>query len=438
MTTSVETLPVKTSVGNYFVSNYPPYSVWSPDQIPKLVHALSKSPKAGPLSLYVHLPFCRQRCTYCYFRVYPRRTPADVDLYVETVLKEFSAYLKYPAVQNRSFSSVYIGGGSPSYLSSEQLRRLLGGLQAQSSWEAVEECTVECEPGTVTPEKLETLKALGVTRLSLGFQSLDDEILRRCGRDLLAGDCLRAFHQARAAGFGEINIDLLCGLEGETRTTWRRTVDQALELMPDSVTLYQFELPFNSGLYSSMKSGRAVTLPGWTTKREWVEEGFRMCEEAGFVVCSGYTAIRHPQWWRFVYTVDHFWHGVDLVGLGESAFGHIQGVHYQNADTFERYVGLTAEGKLPLRRALKLTPEERLRREVILLLKTGCLDGNYFRTKFGVELLDHFEAQFEELLQAGFLEVERDNLRLTREGLLRVDWFLPKFYQPEHVGLRYT
>ncbi len=438
MIATLEPLPIETSAGNYFISNYPPYSTWTPDDMPHLFQALSRPAPPSPLGLYVHIPFCRQRCSYCYFRVYPRRTKADVDLYIEALLKEFDLYRGYPAVQGRPLTTVYFGGGSPSFLEADQVRRLFNGLQERTEWSGVEECTVECEPGTVTPEKLKALKESGATRLSIGFQTLDDDLLRRTGRDTVVGDCLRAFHQARAAGFMEINIDLLAGLPGETEKSWRRTVDRVLDLQPDCVTVYQFELTYNSHLYGSMKAGRNVLLPSWPAKRHWVDLAFRQCEEAGYEVCSGYMATRHPQWWRFVHTVDLYWHGHDLLALGESAFGHLQGLHYQNADTFNKYLGALSKDKLPLRRARRLTWEERLRREVILLLKTGALDAAYFRQKFGVEILDRFREQFDELSENGLLEVDGDSLRLTRPGLLEVDWLLPKFYLPEHVGIRYT
>jgi oxygen-independent coproporphyrinogen-3 oxidase len=430
--------PAETTVGNYFISNYPPFSCWTPQEIPKFLHALSRTPKPSPMGLYVHLPFCRQRCHYCYFRVYPRRNDEDVTLYIDSVLKELSLYRRYPAIENRALNSVYFGGGSPSYLSLKQIGELLGGLQEQLSWETVEECTFECDPGTTTPEKFQLLKQLGVTRLSLGFQSLNDEVLRRSGRETRVGDCLRAFHQAREAGFDEINIDLLAGLPGETSDTWQRTINQVLELVPDCVTIYQLELTHNSALYASMQAGRDVALPTWNAKSNWTATAFNMCEEAGYVIGSGYMAIRNPEWWRFVYTVENFWHGADLLALGETAFGHIQGVHYQNADAFDRYTRALAENHLPLRRAFKLLPEHKLRREVILHLKTGQLDAAYFRKKFGVELLDHFEPQIEQLLEHGLAQVEGDQVRLTRDALLRVDSLLSIFYLPEHVGVRYT
>jgi oxygen-independent coproporphyrinogen-3 oxidase len=409
----------------------------SPSDGERAVSAKGRTPN-GPLSLYVHLPFCRQRCHYCYFRVYPHRAPADIDLYIESVLKELSLYLKTPGFANRLFRSVYFGGGTPSYLSTAQIQQLLGGLQERSSWDSVDECTFECEPGTVTPEKLRALKQLGVTRLSLGFQSLDDTILRHAGRNGTAASCLDAYRMARAAGFNEINIDLIAGLPGETEKTWRRTIEQVLQLAPDCVTIYQCELTWNSANYRSMQAGRALRLPSWPSKRRLVGEAFETFEGAGYVIGSGYMAIRDPSRWRFVYTVEHFWHGEDLLALGESSFGHLQGTHYQNADTFDSYVGLLAKDKLPLKRALSLTAEEKLRREVILLLKTGSLDCSYFAKKFGVDLLRHFAAQFEPLIKQHLAESDGQCIRLTREGLLQVDWLLPQFYLPEHQGIRYT
>ena len=430
--------PNKTTAGNYFISNYPPFSCWTPGEIPELTRVICRPPNATPLGLYVHLPFCRQRCHYCYFRVYPHRSPEDIDCYIDSVLKELGYYLRYPAVQNRALSSVYFGGGSPSYLEPDQIRRLLGGLQVQSSWEQVEECTFECEPGTVSAEKLRALKELGVTRVSLGFQSLNNEILRRSGRDLKLQDCLEAFEQARDAGFDEINVDLIAGLPGETKATWQRTIERIASLAPECVTIYQLELTYNSALYGSMRAGRELELPDWPSKRERVREAFETLEHLGYSIGSAYMAIRHPSRWRFVYTVEHFWHGADLLALGETAFGHFNGVHYQNADTFDSYTGLLASEKLPVGRAYALSAEEKLRREVILHLKTGCLDSAYFSQKFGVEIVDHFASQFEPLSRNGMLEIDGDKIQLTRQGLLQVDWLLPQFYLPEHIGIRYS
>ena len=149
-------------------------------------------------------------------------------------------------------------------------------------------------------------------------------------------------------------------------------------------------------------------------------------------------AIRNPESWRFVYTVENFWHGADLLALGETAFGHFQGVHYQNADTLDGYTSLVGEGRLPLRRVRELSDEEKLRREVILQLKTGVLDSVYFQVKFGVDIREKFRRELESLERRSFLEARGDSICLTREGLLRVDSLLETFYLEEHRGIRYT
>jgi oxygen-independent coproporphyrinogen-3 oxidase len=361
-----------------------------------------------------------------------------VDQYIETVFKELALYQPRPAVAGRPFCSVYFGGGSPSYLTTDQITRLLQGLHDYADWNSVEECTFECEPGTVGLEKFQALKALGVTRVSIGFQTLNDDLLRRTGRDVRVEDCLEAFNHARQAGFDEINIDLLAGLPGETEETWFQTVEQVLKLTPDCITIYQLELTHNSGLYSSLRAGRSLELVPWPVKRYWTEEAFRRCEAEGYQVCSGYMAVRHPLWWRFVYTVEHFWHGADLLALGETSFGHFHGVHYQNFDTFESYLRAVNQNRLPIGRARNLSTEEQLRREVILQLKTGQLDTGYFHNKFGVDLNVHFHTQWEMLRSHGMLEKEGGEFRLSRPGLLKVDRLLPYFYLPEHQGVRYT
>jgi oxygen-independent coproporphyrinogen-3 oxidase len=437
MSATIE-LPVETQVGNYFVSNYPPYSCWNGSQVPGFLEALDRPAASPDLGLYVHLPFCRQRCSYCYFRVHVRPATDDVDLYIRSLLEELSLVRAHTALANRQLTSAYFGGGSPSYLTEGQIRTLLGGLQEQMAWDKLEECTFECDPGSTTKEKLQALRESGVTRLSLGFQSMNREALHAVGRALEPSDSIRAYHLAREAGFDEINIDLLAGLPGETQKSWMRSIAEVAALEPDCVTIYQLELTHNSALQGAIGSGRSVELATWPEKREMVGAAFRYLEDAGYTIGSGYMAIRDPSTWRFVYTVGSVWQGRDFVALGESSFGHLQGYHYQNLDLFDRYVAAVAEGKLPVSRALRITDEERLRREFILLLKTGTIDAGYFRGKFGVEIGEYFAEQLGELKARDMLNIDGDFIRLTRPALLQVDWLLPRFYLPQHQGIRYT
>ncbi|MFI4876514.1 MAG: radical SAM protein, partial [Blastopirellula sp. JB062] len=159
---------VKTEVGSYFISNYPPFSQWSEDFIPDLHQALASEPRPGvPLGLYLHVPFCRKRCKFCYFRVYTDKNGAEVETYVSALVDEIELVSQQAAMGGRPFRFVYFGGGTPSFLSPKQLQRLEDRLRKSISWDQAEEVTFECEPGTLSETKVKTLRDMGVTRLSL-------------------------------------------------------------------------------------------------------------------------------------------------------------------------------------------------------------------------------------------------------------------------------
>lgn len=428
----------ETQAGNYFVSNYPPYSCWKYEHVSTFLEALDRPPSDPGLSLYVHLPFCRQRCSYCYFRVYPQRSPEDIEAYLDAILTELSLYMRKPLLAGRTLGNAYFGGGSPSLLSPAQMHRLFQGLRKDLAWKDVHECTFECDPGTVTKEKLATLKSEGVSRLSLGFQSLNEDLLKIVGRNNSERDCRDAYSLARACGFRQINVDLLAGLPNESEQSWRETVQKTAGLRPDCISVYQLELTHNSRLYASLPLHPEWRLPTWEQKRRWVAQAFQMLEESGYTICSGYMAVLNPLAWRFEYTVENFWHGRELLALGESSFGYLNHFHYQNVDTYGAYLDSVRAGNLPVRRALPLRPKDRLHREVILQLKTGRLDAGYFSKKFGVDLWTHFKGPLEDLHKQGLLACNGKNVQLTRDALLKVDEFLPAFFQPQHLVDRYV
>jgi oxygen-independent coproporphyrinogen-3 oxidase len=334
--------------------------------------------------------------------------------------------------------AAYVGGGSPSYLSVEQLRRLLTALTKRFDFSCIEEFCVECDPHSTTSEKLAVLKQFGVTRVSLGFQTLEDRILVLMSRVSERCDCLAAYERARTSGISQVNVDLLAGLPWQTDENWSSTLDEVIAMTPDCVTIYQMDLTYNSRLHKSIQFGRPFVLPDWPTKRRWVSRAFERLERAGYDVRNAYMCVRQPGRYRLVYLEENCWKGHDLVALGETAFGYLHRTHYQNAHSYNGYLDPLAQGRLPLRRVRQTNREERLRREVILQLKTGTLKSRYFRDKFGVELVDYFLPIFQKLREAGMLTIGDDGIELTRKGLVQVDWLLPKFYLPHHVGLRYT
>ncbi len=429
----------KTEVGSYFISNYPPFSQWKPECLPLVQHALAQPPRDVPLGLYLHIPFCRKRCKFCYFKVFTDVNAAEIERYVSALSREIELVSHQPVMGGRPFRFVYFGGGTPSYLSVRQLTSLVDRLRENISWDQAEEVTFECEPGTLQEPKVKTLKELGVTRLSLGVENFTDEILNENGRAHLSKEIYRAWQWIQDADFPNVNIDLISGMVGETWDNWKLNIQKTIELSPESVTIYQMELPFNT-VYSKDILGNKIATPvaDWPTKREWVNYAFDELMAAGYHVSSGYTLVKNPSQVNFSYR-DNLWQGSDLLATGIASFGHVSGIHYQNkADMNEYLTDLLERGVLPLGRAMQPTEHQLLVREMILQLKRGYLDRQYFQDKFGVDIVDHWSDEWQQHVADGFARIENGRIELTRQGLLRVDGLLPVFFEPEHRGVRYT
>ena len=428
----------KTEVGSYFIANYPPFSQWTTEALPEVEAALHAPPHDVPLGLYLHIPFCRKRCKFCYFRVYTDKNAHDVETYVSALSREIELVSKLPVMGGRPFRFVYFGGGTPSFLSAKQLTSLVDRLRQHVNWNKAEEVTFECEPGTLSQPKIQTLKELGVTRLSLGVENFSDAVLEDNGRAHLSGEIYKAWQWILDAGFYNVNIDLIAGMVGETWDNWKENIRRTIDLAPDSVTIYQMELPFNT-VYSKDILGNQVETPvaDWPTKRAWVDYAYDELLAAGYHVSSAYTLIKDPSKVTFSYR-DNLWRGSDLLATGVASFGHVSGVHYQNKPDWAEYIGLLEQGKLPLSRGMTPTPHQLLVREMILQLKKGWLDAGYFRDKFGVEILDEWRDAWNEYAEMDLLSINGDRIELTRKGLLRVDALLPVFFEPEHQGVRYT
>ena len=418
-----------TEPGSYFVANYPPFARWTDAAVPDALAAFAAPPTDVPLGLYLHIPFCRKRCKFCYFRVYTDVAASDVERYSLALAREAATAAAQPAVAGRPLRYVYFGGGTPSFLSVKQLERLVAGIHESFGWDDAEEVTFECEPGTLSEPKVKALKALGMTRISLGVENFDDQILESNGRAHLSAEIMRAWDWIKAAEFPSTNVDLIAGMVGETDESWSATVEKTLALEPDSVTIYQMELPFNTVFVKDAKGeGRDVPVADWATKRRWVGEAFDRFLGRGYAVSSGYTLVRDPARVHFRYR-DMLWEGADLVALGVASFGHLSGVHYQNEPHWDPYLGAVEAGRLPIHRGLRPTRRELLIRELILGLKKGTIDTRRLAAKFGVDPLVEWGGAWERLSRDGWLEAIAPQPVLSRAGLLRVDSLLPAFFE---------
>ena len=429
----------KTEVGSVFISNYPPFSSWQNDSIPQLQdHFRGPASAQTPMGLYMHIPFCRKRCKFCYFKVYTDKNSREVQNYLDAVEKEATMLGQQQAVRDRDLGFVYVGGGTPSYIGGKHLQYLMKILRDNLSWNNVEEVTFECEPGTLTRSKLESIKAVGVTRLSLGVENFDDTILSENGRAHISTEIYRVLPWIREMEFDQFNIDLIAGMVGETWENWKENIRKTIDIAPDSVTIYQMELPFNT-VYSKgvLQGSSGMQFADWQTKRAWHDYAINTLSENGYAISSAYTMVRRDKQVHFRYR-DSLWHGADLLALGVSSFGHLNGIHYQNEPSLERYNGMVESGEMPVKRAFSTTPRNRLIREMILQLKLGHINAGYFRDKFDEDILALFDEAWREYTDQGMLSISGDEITLTRDGLLRVDALLPGFYEPSYRNARYT
>jgi oxygen-independent coproporphyrinogen-3 oxidase len=272
----------------------------------------------------------------------------------------------------------------------------------------------------------------------MGVQQLDDEVLRRNGRVHLTADVERAYATLRRVGFPVVNIDLIVGLVGETDESFFASLDRVIGMAPESVTIYQLEIPFNTPLYRAIRAGEVEPLPASReVKRRRAKQAFARLEEAGYEVRSAYAAVRGGEETRFLYQEEQY-RGADLLGIGLSSFSYVDGVQHQNRTELSEYRDRVSRGRFPVWRSYALDDDERLVREFVLQLKLGSVGTGEFRRKFDVDIGRRFRTALSRFEQSGWLKVGEGSVALTRDGLLRVDEMIPEFYLPEHRGIRYA
>jgi oxygen-independent coproporphyrinogen-3 oxidase len=235
-----------------------------------------------------------------------------------------------------------------------------------------------------------------------------------------------------------VNIDLIVGLVGETDESFLRSLEHVVRMAPDSITIYQLEIPFNTRLYRDIRRGAVESMPAsWEVKRRRLKRAFACLEDAGYDVRSAYAAVRGGERTRFLYQEEQY-RGADLLGIGLSSFSYLDGVHQQNRTEMTDYLDRVSKGVLPLWRSYALNDDERLVREFVLQLKLGSVATRALQRKFDVDVLQRFAAPISRYEHEGWLTVTDGSVELTRDGLLRVDAMIPHFYLREHRDVRYS
>lgn len=367
--------------------------------------------------LYLHIPFCRQKCPYCAFTSRPGGE-SDADAYSELLLKELLLVSRISAAPE-PLDSVYFGGGTPSLLDPRQIARLLEQVAGLFGISARAEITLEANPGTVDLRKLTGFQAAGINRLSLGTQSFDDRMLITLGRIHTARQAREAFRDARKAGFDNIGIDLINSLPGQTMAAWRADLEQARELAPEHLSVYgltlEEETPF-AGRYDCDDP----QLPDDDLSADMFELADSLLTESGY---EHYEIANYARPGCRSRHNSGYWRRNGYLGLGVAAHSFLLegefGIRFNNTPNHDEYSAAVIAGQLPRRDLPPLSAGDALSEFMFLGLRLADGVGfDDFRQTFGVEIGQVFGRELEELLDQELLQSDGNGLSLTRRGML--------------------
>lgn len=383
---------------------------------PELIH---NSPLAGwrprgtRLGVYLHLPFCLERCGYCSFNTAPYAVPA-MDRFLGALLTEVDLAAAAPWASRITLGSLFLGGGTPSLLDVRQMAALLARVRARFTLEPGAEVTVECNPDDVTVERLAGYRQAGVTRVSLGVQSLDDRILPLLDRRHSAAQARAAFEAARAAGFDDVSVDLIYGLPGLDLPTWERTVRGVLAWEPDHLSAYALTLEAGSRWHAAGAQGlpeeETVTAQYWCLARQAGGAGYEHYEISNYAR-PGHRSRHNQLYWRWE----------EYLAFGPGACGFLGQVRYGDVKPVDRYCTTLEGGRLPVATHEVLTPRQGLAERLILGLRTrDGIVSEWLRERLapGDRRLSRIVESWRAL---GLLVEESGRARLTEAGFLLSD-----------------
>lgn len=369
-----------------------------------------------PTSAYVHIPFCTQICYYCDFsKVFIKNQP--VDAYLDALLKEFASY------DIKHLKTLYIGGGTPTAISAQQLDYLLKGLTKDLDLSYLEEFTIEANPGDLTDDKIAVLKKSAVNRISLGVQTFNNKHLKRIGRSHNEEQIYTTISSLKEAGFHNISIDLIYALPGQTMDDVKENVQKALALDIPHLSLYSLILENHTIFMNKMRRGK-LNLPSEDSEAEMFEYIISELEKNGFehYEISNFTKPGFESRHNLMY-----WNNAEYFGCGAGASGYLEGVRYKNHGPIRHYLNAVEAGDARVTEE-HLSQVEQMEEEIFLgLRKKSGFSIQSFEEKFGHNFSQRYGVVVEELCQNGLLQIEGDRVRMTKKGLFLGDTVAEKF-----------
>lgn len=364
------------------------------------------------LSLYVHVPFCVAKCSYCgfYSTAYDRD---NAEAFIKALTRESETCQQF--FEPHVFDTLYLGGGTPSLLSPELTDSLFDTLRSHFTFDRLLETTIEANPNSISPEKMRVWRERGVNRLSLGIQSFSDEVLAKLGRSHTAHDASEAFKIARDRGFRNISIDLIYGIPGQTMDEWSATLETAVSLHPEHCSLYALSLDEGSRMRRDVESGKADPLDEDVSADQYETAVKRLA-------AAGYTRYEISNFCVPGFECRHnlnYWHRGEYLGLGPSAWSFYDRRRYRSVSLCKEYIERLAAGRSIVDFEETPTADQEEREVILLRLRTRQgLDLPSFKRAFGEAKLGQLVARMDPLCKAGLMNLQNDTAVLSDRGFL--------------------
>lgn len=360
--------------------------------------------------VYLHIPFCKRKCSYCDFASYAGREES-MESYIDALGLECLVRGQEQVLRYGRPATAYLGGGTPSVLTEGCLETLL--TIVRTVFGEPDEFTCEANPGTLTESKLALLRKLGVNRLSLGIQSFDDALLQRLGRIHTGAEAREAVAMVRAADFQNLSLDLMYGLPGQTLAGLQADVGEALALEPEHISIYGLQVEDGTPFAVEQQAG-TLGLP----EEAAVEEMYDYLTEA--LPEAGYRRYEISNFARPGRESRHnlgYWQDIPYLGLGAAAHSYLEGQRYENVAVLDEYISILQQKHLPLRSEETMTPARHMEEYAFLALRTvQGIDKRKFKETFGQDLRKVYGKKISRLVRRGLLRENKRNVSLTKAG----------------------
>ncbi|MCX7878452.1 MAG: radical SAM family heme chaperone HemW [Ignavibacteria bacterium] len=370
--------------------------------------------------IYLHIPFCETKCIYCDF--YSVTGDTLREKFITSLLNEIK--LSSDELKNKKFDTIFFGGGTPSLLTVSELSQIFNQLFKSLNISSDSEVTIECNPGTVSKQKLYDIKKLPVNRLSFGIQSFSDKELRFLTRIHNSQEAERSVIEAQEAGFSNINIDLISSLPGQTLNTWKYNLEKALSLNIQHISAYTLTYEKGTPLYKMKTTGRIRPESEETESMHYrftsdflTDSGFEHYEISNFAL-PGFRCRHNLK----------YWNSEEYVGFGPSASSYLNKTRFANVKSITKYIDKISKGEKAVDFMEFIDEKTSLNEYIFLRLRSSGLDFKRFRSKFGFDFRNKFNKPIEELTQKGYAKISENEFKLTISGYSLCDEITVKYF----------